>query len=616
MPELKGQLWRPRPIDLGWADWGTLYGSLSLAALMLASEPEGIAIDFSDASISIKDLTTPANAIESQGTVSNGALVGPGAKIIYTSPSPKLCKKADGTYGYRAHNLNQRSNSFSSDWNSSDFTLTTSQSDPYGGNAATKLVTKNATSISSGLAQGTGATNMVAGTAHRIVIRCKEITGNAFPWMEITTTNPTTRSWVNLNTGATGTVNHTSVTPVSLNNGWWEFVVITPVMTGSSEFYFTPRPANSNSASVTGDGASGFYATRVQYGKFPCETDYIETTGAPLYDLPYDWTGTYYYPLVEPAATNLFLNNRAAVTQNVSVTAQAYTLSFFGTGTITLSGASTAGPLVGTGANDRVSLTFTPSAGTLTLTVSGTMDLVQIETGTVATSPIITAGATVTRGADQPTIPTSAFPNVQAAITLYAEAIVRGDQSQGRFIQIDDGTSSEAHRISRQGADTAAFSTTDGGSGQSNIIPGTTGALAIGATIKAAYAVQANSAQAAVNGTLGTEDTSLTMPTTTTLRLGHANGGGSQLAQHIKRVMVLPRRMSNAALITLTGGTPTVLQKEDALSIQLNSGDEIAVSSDINRLSDADLDGTEWVVVVQDGVTKKASVETLKDYLS
>jgi hypothetical protein len=223
---------------------------------------------------------------------------------------------------------------------------------------------------------------------------------------------------------------------------------------------------------------------------------------------------------------------------------------------------------------------------------------------------------TVTRGADQPTIPTSAFPNVQAAITLYAEAIVRGDQSQGRFIQIDDGTSSEAHRISRQGADTAAFSTTDGGSGQSNIIPGTTGALAIGATIKAAYAVQANSAQAAVNGTLGTEDTSLTMPTTTTLRLGHANGGGSQLAQHIKRVMVLPRRMSNAALITLTGGTPTVLQKEDALSIQLNSGDEIAVSSDINRLSDADLDGTEWVVVVQDGVTKKASVETLKDYLS
>jgi hypothetical protein len=68
-------------------------------------------------------------------------------------------------------------------------------------------------------------------------------------------------------------------------------------------------------------------------------------------------------------------------TQNVTVTNAQRTLSFTGTGTVTLSGTSTAGPLVGTGVNDRVSLTFTPTAGTLTLTVSGSVTLAQLQLG-------------------------------------------------------------------------------------------------------------------------------------------------------------------------------------------------------------------------------------------
>jgi hypothetical protein len=109
--------------------------------------------------------------------------------------------------------------------------------------------------------------------------------------------------------------------------------------------------------------------------------------------------------LHEPAATNLFLNSATPATQGITVTAQAYTLSFYGTGTITLSGTSTAGPLVGTGAEpNRVSLTFTPTAGTLTLTVSGTISKPQLETGPVATSPIVTAGSAVTRTADTMTV--------------------------------------------------------------------------------------------------------------------------------------------------------------------------------------------------------------------
>ena len=83
---------------------------------------------------------------------------------------------------------------------------------------------------------------------------------------------------------------------------------------------------------------------------------------------------------------NLLLATDVLATQSKTTTAVAHTLAFTGTGTVTLSGASTAGPLVGTGAGNRVSLTFTPSAGSLTLTVSGSVTLGQLEIGSSATA--------------------------------------------------------------------------------------------------------------------------------------------------------------------------------------------------------------------------------------
>lgn len=114
--------------------------------------------------------------------------------------------------------------------------------------------------------------------------------------------------------------------------------------------------------------------------------------------------------LIEEQRTNLLLNSTTLSTQNVTVTAVAHTLSFYGTGTVTMSGVSTAGPLVGTGVANKVSLTFTPTAGTLTLTVSGSVTYANLEIGSFATSPIITVGSQVTRAADQISILTSAFP--------------------------------------------------------------------------------------------------------------------------------------------------------------------------------------------------------------
>ena len=88
--------------------------------------------------------------------------------------------------------------------------------------------------------------------------------------------------------------------------------------------------------------------------------------------------------LIEPQRTNLVFPSDIATTQVRAVTAVQHTLSFYGNGTVTLSGAFS-GSLVGTGVNNRVSLTFTPTAGNLTLTVSGTVTDWQLEAGSNAT---------------------------------------------------------------------------------------------------------------------------------------------------------------------------------------------------------------------------------------
>jgi hypothetical protein len=138
--------------------------------------------------------------------------------------------------------------------------------------------------------------------------------------------------------------------------------------------------------------------------------------------------------------TNLFLNSDAPATQNCTVTAAAHTLSFKGTGSITLSGASTTGPLNGTGANNRVQLDFTPSAGSLTLTVSGTVTEVQLELGQGA-SPYIATGAlpVVRSGGVCRTRDLSWFD--PSGGVFYAEYSFGAQQAASRYIfAIDDGT--------------------------------------------------------------------------------------------------------------------------------------------------------------------------------
>jgi hypothetical protein len=124
----------------------------------------------------------------------------------------------------------------------------------------------------------------------------------------------------------------------------------------------------------------------------------IELMGSGVPSLSYMY-GSCPALLLEPQRTNLVFPSGTATTQTRTVTAVAHTLSFYGTGTVVLSGVAIA-TLTGTGANNRVTLTFTPTAGSLILTVTGTVTNWQLEVGSYASTVVTTTTAAATRVAD------------------------------------------------------------------------------------------------------------------------------------------------------------------------------------------------------------------------
>lgn len=253
--------------------------------------------------------------------------------------------------------------------------------------------------------------------------------------------------------------------------------------------------------------------------------------------------------LIEGARTNLFLNSATGVTQSITVTAAAHTLSFRGTGTITLSGVSTAGPLVGSGANTRVTLTFTPTAGSLTLTVTGSVTNVQLELGAFGSSWIPTAGASVTRNLDALNV---SSPGVVYPLSLFVEFERASDSGAASiFFEVDDNTNNERATLLLNVSDLPTATMVDGGVVQSAISIGS--ALAVGVVAKLAGRFALNDAQAARGGVLGTADVSATLPITPTfIRFGDIASSGTPAYGYIRRAAIFNTALNDAALQAAT----------------------------------------------------------------
>lgn len=176
----------------------------------------------------------------------------------------------------------------------------------------------------------------------------------------------------------------------------------------------------------------------------------------------------------------------------------------------------------------------------------------QIETGSRATSPIVTTGSSATRAAD---VIQMTGLSIGQEVTVVADiALTAGDStvlSAGRFVfDLDGGTT--ADRIYANNVSGAlGFSTVVSSSSTASVE--VAGTAAVDATVKLAYRSKVNDFRMARGGTLSTADTSGAVPSALTrLTIGGISTGANQLSGFIRRLVIIPAALTDAQLQALT----------------------------------------------------------------
>ena len=252
--------------------------------------------------------------------------------------------------------------------------------------------------------------------------------------------------------------------------------------------------------------------------------------------------------LVEPQRTNLVFPSATATTQSRTVTATAHTLSFYGTGTVVLSGVAT-GALVGTGATNRVTLTFTPTAGTLILTVSGSVINWQLEAGSNATSYIPTTTTSVTRNAD--VISKSGISSLigQTEGTIFIDFYFKSDMPFKRVLEISDGTANNRFILLTDSVgNKLSLTITTLGVLQSTF----DSSVISNGRFKIALSYVEDNISLFINGALLYNDTTSLIPNTNTIILGGSINANRELNGGINSTAFWKNKLTNEECIQLT----------------------------------------------------------------
>lgn len=262
--------------------------------------------------------------------------------------------------------------------------------------------------------------------------------------------------------------------------------------------------------------------------------------------------------LIEGSATNLLLNSllngTSLSTQSVTLSAVAYTLSFYGTGTIVISGGHSA-TVSGSGVYpSRKTYTFTPTAGSTTFTVSETVQYAQLETGSFATTFIPTAGTSVTRNADQPVINgtnlTSWYNAAQGTFVFWGEQNAASNKV-GYFAEARTDNNNRMQMFANNGGAQTQQTVRNGGVIQADYAAA--GSISQNTAMKAAYAYKLDSFALCRNGGSVATDTSGTIPAITDLLLGYSGAAATTyLSGVLAKMIYYPFRVTNGEVQSIS----------------------------------------------------------------
>jgi hypothetical protein len=178
----------------------------------------------------------------------------------------------------------------------------------------------------------------------------------------------------------------------------------------------------------------------------------------------------------------------------------------------------------------------------------------QLEAGAFPTSYIPTTTAAVTRSADVASITGAAFSSFynQTEGTVFAEYAKNNNLASTRVFTLSDGTSGNQIRITAS-VGTAIrpdWQIVAGGVVQANVIDTPQGA--VNSIMKSAGSYAADRFALATAGTLGTVDTSGTVPTISQINLGSNEASTGVFNGTLRRFAFWPHRLPDISLQTVT----------------------------------------------------------------
>lgn len=530
-------------------------GTSSGAALLLKTESDGLALDFTDnyfagsgfyGSARIKDTTTPANAYNAAPTLEGSSL------LSYSSPSVKLTRKSDGVFRYQAHNLYLNS---AAPANQSitvvsgatyAITITGSVSTTLSGaatgtiTAGTTNITASTTTLTFGSTSGSGTVHVrrtpsdatylaTAGSARFGLPMEWDVSGNPLGLLvEEARTNLVLRS-----------------TNFSLS---WARDGVLAFGSGSTTNESAPD-GTSTACKVVESTANATHGISQQLAKSAVSTTYANSVfakaaGRTDFQIQsFDGSGGCF------ARVNLSTGAVIASpsTYGTGWTAGAVTVQNVGNGywRVSLVATTSAGSTV------DAYYAMRDAAGTQVYAGDGSSGIIlwgaQLEAGSFATSPIETFGSTVTRAADNISLATSGFL-FAIPFTMYAswERVSPTTLVYNRRVSVF-GTNPEAAFVQYNGIlYNSNFNNTPANDISQNIGTET-------GVVKVASSYENNNTQACVNGGSVLLDTSCSIgPTMTTVGFGRGQASATESAMYLRKFLLLSRRMTATELQNLT----------------------------------------------------------------